>query len=147
MVGADTSSTQLAQDVAGITGVNHIRMVKTDDSLSKRQVWAPDNPMFVGKNCILQVEELVTTASSALLVRQGIRRQRRMCDSFFPILPVIVDRSDPDAPVAKVEESEVRSLLRLKIKNYSPENCPYCKAGSRAIKPKEGNNWQLLTAA
>jgi len=144
VVGADTSSTDLAFDVASITNTKHIRMKKVEDEKGKRQVWdnAKTCPLWA-ESLILHIEELITTSFSALQVRQGIRQE---LDSdfeinFVPFLPVIVNRSN----IIAVERSNLLPLLQLNICNYDSGNCPYCKAGSQAIKPKEGDNWLRLT--
>ena len=146
VVGADTSSTDLAADVAEIIKVSHIRMIKQEDAEGKKQVWHLDNQPLETDDIILHIEELITTSSSALQVREGIRRRNPECNvHFFPVFITVVDRSDPDNRVVKVEDSIVHSLLRLNIRNYDQSNCPHCAIGSQAIKPKEGDNWLKLT--
>lgn len=148
VVGADTSSTLLAQDVAEIAGVAHIRMVKVEDDQGKRQDWWEGNAPLADGQTILHIEELITTSGSALQVRDGIRRANPDVKvRFAPFLPVVVERSDPDDRVVWVEESKILPLLQLSIRNYkpNPEECPYCAVGSLAIRPKEGDNWLRLT--
>jgi hypothetical protein len=150
VVGADTSSTALAGYVANFFKVRHIKMVKTEKEPGKNiQVWSPDNldPMSLTGYYGLQVEELITTAKSAIDVREGIRKiPLGFSMHFRNILPTIVNRSDPRNPVDMINGSKVLSLLRLPISNFEPSECPYCKAGSVPLKPKEGDNWQRLTA-
>lgn len=147
VVGADTSSTDLAGDIAKIAKANHIRMVKYEDGEGRKQVWRPDNKPLRGDDLILHVEELITTSFSAFHVREGIRRHNPEPIHFVPFLPTVVDRSDPGNRVTKVEDSKILPLLQLNIRNFDPgpENCPYCTVGSQTIKPKEGNNWSILT--
>ena len=117
----------------------------TTTSEGNEQVWGPGNEPLGERAVILQVEELITTSSSALMVREGIRRANPNSPfSYVPYLPVIVDRSDPDRRVTVIGESQVQFLLHLEIRNYPPDSCPYCKVGSRAIKPKEAGNWRRL---
>jgi orotate phosphoribosyltransferase len=40
--------------------------------------------------------------------------------------------------------STVVPVFHFDMEDFEPEDCPYCKAGSVAIKPKVGNNWNLL---
>lgn len=144
VTGADTSSTDLAGNIARMTDAGHIRMIKNVDS--KEQTWHPGNKPLREGDKILQIEELITTSFSALQVRQGIRLANpNMKVMFVPFLPVIVERSDPDNRVVLVEESTILPLLQLDIRNYDPDACPYCAAGSEAIKPKVGDNWLKLT--
>ncbi len=147
VVGADTSSTNLARDVARLAKVKHIRMEKVEEENGqKKQAWHTDNLPFEGDGTILQVEDLITTSLSSKEVREGIRRANPgMNITFAPFLVTVVDRSDPGKRVTTVENSKVLPLLQLSIRNYNPDNCPYCKAGSEAIKPKFGDNWSKLT--
>lgn len=149
VVGADTSSTDLAEGIASIAGADHIRMLKTEDSEGKRQVWYAKNTPLHNGEIVLHIEELVTTSSSALQVREGIRRANpEVIVNFVPYLPVVVERSDPNNRVIVVEDSKILPLLQLSIRNYEPNltDCPYCAAGSQALKPKIDNNWSLLTS-
>lgn len=146
VVGADTSSTELANDIARIAGVKHIRMVKTELNGEKLQVFHENNEPLLDGDVILQVEELITTGSSPSSVRGGIFRKNHGKNiSFVPFLPVIVDRSNPEKRIQAIGPSRILPLLQLNIRNYDPKDCPYCKVGSEAIKPKEGNNWSRLT--
>lgn len=145
VVGADTSSTLLAQDIAENTDADFLRMIKSPD---KSQTWDPSNPILRSGDRILHIEELITTAFSAQKVRDGIRLANPgTVYEYLPFLPVIIDRSDPDHRVTTVENSKIISLLQLNIQNWAPEThtCPYCAIGSVAIKPKEGDNWAKLT--
>lgn len=65
VVGADTSSTDLARDVATIAKVGHIKMIKTEDNQGKKQVWYSENAPLRKGETILHIEELITTFSSA----------------------------------------------------------------------------------
>jgi orotate phosphoribosyltransferase len=150
VVGADTSSTLLAEDVAQILGVKHIKMKKVANGKEKVQIWDETNPdinSVYGNG--LQVEELITTAASAMEVRKGMNEMASQMGRVFTfnrIMPTIVNRSDPKNRVSKIDDSKIRALLFLNIENYEPEECPYCQAGSEAIKPKEGSNWSRITA-
>lgn len=149
VVGADTSSTLLAEDVARILGARHLRMIKVEDEQGKRQIWHPDNPPIHEHERVLQVEDLITTATSSLQVREGIKLGNpRINISYMPHLPVIVDRSDHDKRITLVEHSRLLPLIQLDIRSYdpTPEDCPYCAVGSEAIgNPKLPENWKILT--
>jgi orotate phosphoribosyltransferase len=146
VVGADTSSTDLAHVFANSTGAGWLRMIKHEDEYGKKQLWNRRNPFIADFDTILQVEDLITTSSSALQVRKGIRNEHPRYNLIFaPFILTVVDRSDPDNPVEEIENSKVISLVRLEIRNFAPDNCPYCAEGSVAIPPKKDNNWAILT--
>ena len=148
VVGADTSSTDLAEDIALLLGARHIRMSKIEDGSSKRQVWHPSNKPLAEGEVILHVEELITTSFSAIEVRKGIKLANPAIKTvgYVPYLPVVVERSDPDNRIVWVEKSRLLALLKLKIRNYEPgpAHCPYCLAGSEALAPKKVDNWRRL---
>lgn len=143
VVGAATSSTLLAKAIADIGQIDHITMIKTHD---EKQVWDFKNKPLTDGERILHIEDLITTGESSLRVRKGIREEYPgLKIEFIPFLPVVVDRSDPENRVTTIEESQVLPLLKLDIKTFKPEDCPYCKVGSQALRPREGNNWEKLT--
>lgn len=147
VVGAATSSTDLARDLASLVGATHIEMEKIEDEQGKRQVWVPRNAPLEEGALILHIEELVTTSFSAFQVRSGIRHANDVrIVRFHHYLPTLVERSDPDDRVKFVEQSIVLPLLQLSIRNYEPgpATCRFCAAGSDAIGPK-GANWARLT--
>lgn len=141
VTGADTSSTALAQDVAEVLGGRQMVMIKTTMANGEKiqGVDLASASDYDGMSPILHIEELITTASSALQVREGVRCVFPEAQ-FLMTVPVIVDRSDPEHPLEKIESSVVVPLLRIGIRNYEPEACPYCQAGSEAIPPKEEDN-------
>ena len=145
VVGAASSSTLLTRDVAHFSNAYHIKMLKMATS---EQVWSHEiNRPLTKDDLILQVEDLITTAKSALDVRNAIRSQHPGVNlRFTPFLLVVVDRSNPDNRITMVEESTVLPLLKIDIKTFDPatEICPYCAVGSEAIRPREGNNWYRL---
>lgn len=144
VVGAATSSTDLAKDVAEIGKIKHIKMIKIEDEFGKMQIWDGMNLPLQNGEVILQVEDLITTAGSALQVRQGIRDANPGVEIIFaPLLPVVVDRSD--LKVLKVEESVIMPLLWLSIQNYDPKTCPYCAVGSPIVSDVK-KNWDELVA-
>lgn len=137
VVGADTSSTALAGDIAEFLSptVKHGLMAKQPD---KSQLWLPDQENIIADEWIMQVEELVTTAHSAMKVREAIARAHPGVEYCYePVVMTIVDRSDPSNPVAMIGESELVSLFRYPISNFEPADCPYCAAGSPALTPKD----------
>lgn len=154
VVGADTSSTALAADIATISGATQIIMEKSAseksrDGVTNKQTWIEYNTLLKSDDAILHIEELITTAGSASAVHEGIHFKYPFITKihFVHYLPVIVDRSNPKKRVTHIGGLEVLPLLQLDIESYTADNCPYCQVGSEAIKPKESNNWQRLTTA
>jgi len=143
VVGAANYSNLLTRDIAHFSNTYHIKMMKM--ATSKRQVWSPVNRPLTNDDLILQAEDLIITAKSALDVRSAIRAQHPGINlKFAPFLPVVVDRSNPDNRITMIEESAVLPLLRIDIKTFDLATCPYCAVGSEPIEPHEGDNWYRL---
>jgi orotidine-5'-phosphate decarboxylase len=91
---------------------------------------------------ILQVEELITTLSTTQKVKKAILEKNP--DVKFleangkTVVATIVHR--PDHLPIEYPEYQVIALLEKEIHNWGPNECPLCKGGSEALKPKQ--NWQ-----
>lgn len=76
---------------------------------------------------ILLVEDVTTTAKSIKEVIKIIKKTKAKLSG----IGTMVDRSEKKLALP----SELKSLLRIKIKNYRSENCPLCKRGIPVVKP------------
>jgi len=132
--GAPTSSTALAGDIAEILGIAHYVLEKVGNNI----IWSPgQDPVPAGAR-LLRAEELMTTASSCLKAMAAIIAGNPGWEpNFYPAVFTIVDRHDPREGDIDIQGSGVVSLFRYMISNFDPEECPYCAAGSKALKPKE----------
>ena len=92
---------------------------------------------------VLIVNELMTTGSgSTYECLQAVRKHQPEAD-FLPYAVVMVKRS---ADEMLVDGTLVIPMFCYDIANYEPDKCPYCAAGSMAIKPKVSpENWAKLT--
>ena len=78
------------------------------------------------ENRVLVVDDVLTTGKSLLETFGAIKPFGAKIVGAF----VFIDRSENfDAGVPLV------SLLRVKVKNYKPEECPLCRAGVPLVKP------------
>jgi len=95
----------------------------------------------------LVINELMTTASgSTLETKVAVLK----CNGDNPA-PVVMDLSfvlmHRSRDLQLADGSTVVPVFHFDIENFDvPKGkpCPYCEAGSEAIKPKNGNNWQRL---
>lgn len=81
----------------------------------------------------------MTTASTLLAVRKGIRDAHPDYPINFATPVVLVHRSD----VYEIEGQKIVYLVHCDIQKWKPEDCPLCKAGSQRLKPK--HHWAELT--
>ncbi len=75
---------------------------------------------------VLVVDDVLTTGKSLMETIGAVKPYGSRIVGAF----VLIDRSenfDPGVPLI--------SLLKVKVKNYAPDECPLCKAGVPLIKP------------
>ncbi|OGB74565.1 hypothetical protein A2V68_03110 [candidate division Kazan bacterium RBG_13_50_9] len=111
----------------------------TEKGESKTQVWKRGAFEVQPGEVVLQVEELMTTAGTALAVREGIRQGNPSLVEFAPFVATLVHRSE----VTEIEGAPVIYLAHYNIQTWAPEECPLCQLGAKRVKPKD--NWVELT--
>ncbi|MDP3964323.1 MAG: phosphoribosyltransferase [bacterium] len=129
VIGSDHAGADLSHSVAIGANAQHDFTVKGPEKTQqwKRLTIAPDE-------VVLQVEELMTTASTLKAVRQGIRDGNPHPVRFAPVVGVLIHRSD----VTVFEDRPVTAYAHYDIQTWSgPDVCPLCQAGSKRIRPKE----------
>ncbi len=94
-------------------------------------------PMRVGEH-ILADEDVLTTGETVERTAAAIRAQGGIP---MPYVAVIVNRSG----LKEADGRKIIALIDEPMPMWEPADCPLCKQGSRAIRPK-GENWKLLTA-
>jgi hypothetical protein len=136
VIGAPTSSTALAGDVAEILGVRHFVLDK--DPVTGAISWHQDQENILPHERILRIEELITTNGSCKKgMAATIAGNPDWRQNWYPAVLTVVDRSDPRMGELRVEGDPVRCLHRYEISNFEPEHCPFCAVGSPAKKPKD----------
>ncbi|MCX6745048.1 MAG: hypothetical protein NTX82_06005 [Candidatus Parcubacteria bacterium] len=94
----------------------------------------------------LIINELMTTGGgSTWETRDAVLKSNSQNSPPYVMTPafVLIHRS---ADWLLSDQTKVEAVFHFDIKNFTLEECPYCKAGSEAIKPKVGDNWKKLTA-
>lgn len=134
VIGSDHAGAVFSQNVALWLNAQHDFTEKGPD---KSQVWK--RFQIKEGEVVLQVEELMTTALTFGEVRKGIREGNEVPVTFAPVAGVLVHRSD----VWQIEDTRVVPFDHYEIKVWPPTDCPLCKGGSEAIRPKK--NWAKLT--
>lgn len=88
---------------------------------------------------ILLVEDVLTTGGS---IENTVDAVVEAGGNLIPYVGVLVNRSG----LTTVRGMKIISLITTTMKIWTPKECPFCKNGSEAIRPKEGDNWDCLTA-
>lgn len=142
VVGSPYASITFSFEVARQIGAFHGYCEKSQDD-PKKLVWKRFE-IPEGKK-VLQIEELITTGSTLLKIREAIKNENPYSVKFIPFIGTIVFRP-PRLPVIyeiEGEEIEIVSLFEKEVFAFPPEQCRLCKQGSKALKPKE--HWKELT--
>ena len=92
---------------------------------------------------ILQVEELITTMKTTRQVTNAIIEKNKSVEFVKDengkiVVLTLVHR--PEKLPIEYPDYRILPLVELEIHNWDAKNCPLCKAGSRALKPKENRN-------
>ena len=94
---------------------------------------------------ILQVEELITTMKTTRQVTNAIIEKNKnvefVRDENGKIVVLTLVHRPEKLPV-EYPDYRILPLIELEIHNWTPEECPLCRNGSPALKPKE--NWRLF---
>lgn len=93
---------------------------------------------------VLIINELMTNGSGstwetkhAVLTCNGENPPPKVIDESF----VLIHRSKD---YKLMDGSKVVPVFHFDIEDWPQDDCPYCKAGSKAIKPKVNNNWKII---
>ena len=88
---------------------------------------------------VLLVEDVVTTGGSTLGTAEAVKEAGGIV---IPAVAAFLNRSGK--PVIEGSDLRIISLLTINIPNYTPPECPLCKAGSVAISEAK-KHWAELT--
>lgn len=140
VVGSAYAAITFSYEVAKSLGAVHGFVEKDPaDPKGKRMVW---QRMTIPEGSrVLQAEELITTAGTFLEVRRAIQEGNAEPVDFLPVVGALVHRP-PKLPV-DYGLFKVFALLEIEIQAFKPEECPWCKSGSKALRPK--THWKELT--
>jgi orotate phosphoribosyltransferase len=89
---------------------------------------------------VLIVEDTISTGGSTLKTIEGVRAAGVAEACILPYIVCLVNRSG--APT--LNGRELRAVITPSIQNWTEGECPLCKSGSKAVRPKA--NWGALTA-
>ena len=141
--GAPNSSITLAADVARLLGVpNYIVEKGPKDANGKdTMIFKDDDPIPAG-SVLLQIEELITVAGSAMMATEAIMLGNPYPVKFAPFVGVLVYR--PPALFRCLPDGrQIVAFIERQVDAWDPSVCPLCKQGSVPLPPK--TNWAELT--
>lgn len=110
------------------------------DPRGKRMSWRRMTIPTLSK--VLQVEELVTTSGTFQEVMRAVEEgNQKKPLVIYDYVGTLVHR--PAKLPVSYSDRGVLALIEKEIHNFEPAKCPYCRAGSKCLRPKE--NWAELT--
>ncbi|MEI6528049.1 MAG: phosphoribosyltransferase family protein [bacterium] len=86
---------------------------------------------------ILLCEDVITTAGSVKLCAQAVTEAGGVV---LPFVAALVNRSG----LTEVNGMKIIALIDKPMPMWSPDECPLCKQGSEALRPKGKENWARL---
>lgn len=142
VVGSDHAAATISFALASLLKMQHEFCEKRGEGPNESQLFR--RLRLETQQMVLQVEDLVTTAKTLKLVREGIREGNPDTHVvFFPFVATVVNRSTQTT----FEGDPIVSLVHYDMQEWEPGDCPLCKAGSEAIRPKGAENWKRLNLA
>ena len=89
---------------------------------------------------VVRVEDTITTGGTLKKCRPLIEEQGGHVST---IIGAWCNRSG----LTEVDGSTIIALIDKNMPVWKPDDCPLCRLGSEAIRPKQDDNWNLLTKA
>lgn len=142
-MGAITLAHDLARQITLMRGLNVLPPClrayteKEETSTGVRMVFKRTK-IWEGEGVLL-CEDVLTTGGSVGLTASAVTEAK---GEVLPFLAILVNRSG----LSDVSGKKIVALIDQPMPMWSADDCPLCKQGSEAIKPKDAKNWMRLNA-
>ena len=113
---------------------------KHEEAGKKSMVFSDSERSKLSGRMVLPWEDVLTTGSSVGLMVRAVEEAGGIV---LPYVLVLVNRSG----LQQVDGRRIVALIKRDMPKWEATNCPLCAKGSKAIRPKEGENWDLLNAS
>jgi orotate phosphoribosyltransferase len=146
VVGPQTGATKLAEFISHqISAFNRDECfsaspAKKESAGQKSMVFSNEDLEIIPGQSILLCEDVLTTGSSVGLAETAVVNAG---GTVLPFILVLVNRSG----LAEVSGKKIIALIDRALPMWTPEECPLCREGSKAIRPKDKHpedNWAAL---
>jgi orotate phosphoribosyltransferase len=143
VMGPAMGAVTIAFSVAGAIQDRHLSPNDTSWGYFEKIGEGPEKRMTIPRanvrkgDRILLVEDVITTAGSLVLAERAVFDKEAI---IIPFVLALVNRSGHMV----ANGNSIIALIEHPMPTWAPEECPLCKQGSEAIRPKEGGNWQRL---
>lgn len=152
VIGPQTGATKLAEFISRRIGqlrgypCGHLSPAKVGTGAEKRIAYSDAELATLRGDRVLFVDDVGTTFGSMQKAAEPISD---VVAEILPFCAVLVNRSSPQRaaiPLGRTQRVFCEALITAEMPTWTAAECPHCKAGSEAIRPKEGDNWQRLIA-
>lgn len=140
VAGVPDGATNLGREIAKMLDVQEAIMQKSDGKISLSTQ--------IGSGRILLIEDFCTRGTGFTEAVLQIRESQPDVH-VLPYDPVILNRGGMKwINVLGVGEFDILPMVEKRIQDWQPTDCPLCKFGSKAIKPKATEeNWLKITTS
>jgi orotate phosphoribosyltransferase len=144
VVGPQTGATKLAELISDQLNafarddvVFWASPAKKEEGAQKSMVFSDEERELLRGQYVLLCEDVLTTGGSVDLTIDAVENAG---GSAMPFILVLVNRSG----LSEVSGKQIIALIDRPMPMWTPDECPLCKQGSEAVRPKE--NWARLNA-
>lgn len=151
VIGPQTGATKLAEFISARIGTlrghecAYFSPVKIGVGAEKQLAYTAAELLSMHGDRTLFCDDVGTTFSSMRKAADPVMDTVEI----LPFCTVLVNRSSPQQVAVQLGRTPrvfCEALITVEMPIWTPRECPLCKMGSEAIRPKEGDNWQRLTA-
>ena len=135
-MGAITMAHELARQISEGTGHRCLRAYT--EKFEKIMVF--QRTIIKPTELVLLVEDVLTTGGSVGITSAAVAATHGY---ILPFVAVLVNRSG----LTHVDEKKIIALIDRPMPMWAADDCPLCKKGSEAIRPKGTENWKRLNAS
>jgi orotate phosphoribosyltransferase len=146
VVGLQTGATKLARLLSGqVPQYNNCLCLWASPAKhepeegKKLMVFSSEELALLPGKWILLCEDVLTTGGSVDLTANAVTNAGGIV---LPFVLVLVNRSG----LTKVNGKKIVALIDRAMPMWMPDECPLCKSGSEAIRPKAPEDWARLRA-
>jgi orotate phosphoribosyltransferase len=139
IAGPQTGATKLAEFIGRRKDRPWVSPAKTREG---PMLLSPEDRLIVAGKRSLLCEDVITTGGSIK------RTASPIIDADGRVLPYVVALVNRSG-LAEADGRQIVALIEHNLSIWTPEECPLCQQGSKAIRPKEKDpcdNWALLNA-
>jgi orotate phosphoribosyltransferase len=140
VIGSPMAGISYSYAVARHLGAGIHAFTEKDPAVKGRMLWQRE--AIPAGDSVLQVEELITTSSTLMSVREAVDRDNPEPVAWLPVIGAFVHRP-AKLPVADYDGRRLVALFEREVFSAEPP-CALCQAGSRRYRPK--THWQELAS-